>query len=139
MRLITNASGLACNNTDLITNPPTANPAITQPNADPFFVEACLLNTLYFWADDWDTAQIAVFISPQITVTNTPLSQLDYTPQPQITPVWFPLLDASGNPIQVSGENSYVNFSVRWGMIKAVITNASANTLNLNCSLFGVR
>lgn len=136
MRLITNASGIAVNNTDNISNAPTPNLAAVFPNPDPVFVESSLLYTLYFWADDWDTAQVTIYVSPQIIPVNTPLNNCQSIPQ--IAPVWFPLLNAQGNAVSVSGDNSYVNFSLRWGMIKAVITNASANTTNLNCSLFGV-
>ena len=138
MRLVNGVSGIAANNTDLTTNPPVPNPALIYVNPDPVFVERALLQTLYFWADPtvgvWDTAEIQLFISPQIINSNPPLNPVP-AGTTQIVPVWFPLLDSAGNPITATA-NKYVNFQARWGMIKAVVTNASANTASIYCSLF---
>ena len=148
MRIINNASGLAANNTDLITDPTTPNPAFWVRNPDPQSVLAAMPNTVYFWADVWDTAQISIYISPQYIPTysaNLPpfpvcLQDAYSNPPggtPSITPVWFPLYGAGG-PVQVSGSNQYTSFTVRWAMLKAVVTNASALTTNLNCTLSGL-
>lgn len=155
--IVNNASGIAAN-TNTTTNIP-----VTIYNPLPFLQTGMQMWTAYFWATEWDTAQVQLFICPQIG-------------NGSIQPVWFPLLDSSGNPILVgaptpvtppptnnssgststgttSGStntsgtttstttpsttsyNKYTNFSCRWGGIQAVVTNASANTSGLYCSL----
>lgn len=117
-RLVNNVSGIAAN-TD-----PVVNQAPILYNTDPLNVELSLLYTVYAWATTWDTAQIALYVSPQAEGS-------------QIQPVWFPLVGADGvTPIVLSTANKYINFSVRFGAIKGEVINASANTVGLTCSLF---
>jgi hypothetical protein len=125
MRLVNQGTqvGTALNNTDNVENPSTPNPAVPIYNRDPVFVAANLINTIYAWAADWDTASVAIYVSPQLQNSQTP-------------PEWFPLLNDAGEPIVLSGANSYVNFHCRWGALKGVVTNASANTTGLVVDLF---
>jgi hypothetical protein len=93
----------------------TATPAIIFNN-DPVFVANNLLNTVYAWAADWDTAQIQIQISPQVRNSQFPV-------------VWFPVG-------AVMNANGFFTFQHRWGQIRAVVTNASANTAGLTAVLF---
>jgi hypothetical protein len=110
--LVKNAAGVAANtNTSTNIAPPFFNP-------DPVFVAKNLLTTVYFWATTWDTAEIQLFISPQLKTSQAPT-------------IWFPVTAGL-----ISATNQYVSFQNRWAQIKAEVINASANTAGLNCLLF---
>lgn len=116
-RLVNNVSGAAAD-TDQVNN---VAPIIF--NNDPLNVGDSLLYTVYGWAATWDTAVVTLYITPQAQGAQEP-------------PVWFPLLDASGAPVVLSGANKYINFSARFGAIKGEITNASSSTAGLCVTLF---
>lgn len=110
--LISNASGTAANTAD--------NTGRILVNRDPCFVANSLLNTVFFWAQTWDTAQVQLFISPQLpTMIGVPQT------------IWVPITDGV-----FSSANGYFNFTGRWGQIKAVVSNATALTSGLYVALF---
>jgi hypothetical protein len=93
----------------------TATPLIIF-NKDPVFVANNLMTTIYAWATEWDTAQVQIEISPQVRNSQFPV-------------VWFPVG-------AMMTTNRFFTFQHRWGQMRAVVTNASANTAGLTAILF---